>query len=69
MNEIENFFETQINEHQRIVKRCKDILMDSFYNALEICVKSLKAENKILFFGNGIASQSALRDINFDIKL
>ena len=53
MNEIEIFFETQIDEHQRIVKRCKDILMDSFSNVLEICVKSLKAKNKILFFGNG----------------
>ena len=59
MNEIETFFETQIDEHQRIVKRCKDILMDSFSNALEICVKSLKAKNKILFFGNGGSASDA----------
>ena len=59
MNEIEIFFETQIDEHQRIVKRCKDILMDSFSNALEICVKSLKAKNKILFFGNGGSASDA----------
>ena len=59
MNEIETFFETQIDEHQRIVKRCKDILMDSFSNALEICVESLKAKNKILFFGNGGSASDA----------
>ena len=59
MNEIETFFETQIDEHQKIVKRCKDILMGSFSNALKICVKSLRAENKILFFGNGGSASDA----------
>ena len=59
MNEIEAFFEKQIDEHQRIVERSKVLLMDSFSNVLEICLRSLEAKNKILFFGNGGSASDA----------
>ena len=59
MNEIEDFFETQIDEHKRIVERSKNLLMESFSKVVEICVKSLETKNKILFFGNGGSASDA----------
>ena len=50
MKELELFFEKQINEHQLVVERSKNMLMDSFLNTVKICIESLKENKKLLFF-------------------
>lgn len=59
MKELELFFEKQINEHQLVVERSKNMLMDSFLNTVKICIESLKENKKLLFFGNGGSASDA----------
>ena len=50
MRELESFFEKQINEHQLVVEKTRELLMDSFLNTVKICSDSLRNNKKILFF-------------------
>ena len=59
MKELESFFVNQINEHQLIVEKSRDLLMNSFINAVNICSDSLKKNKKLLFFGNGGSASDA----------
>ena len=51
--EIKNFFHSQFDEHDLIVMRSKEELEKNFINLVEICVKALKKNKKLIFFGNG----------------
>ncbi len=59
MKELESFFDKQINEHQLIVEKSRNLLMNSFIRAVNICTDSLKENKKILFFGNGGSASDA----------
>ena len=59
MKELESFFENQINEHQRIVEKSRNLLLSSFVNTVAICSDSLKDKKKLLFFGNGGSAADA----------
>ena len=51
--EIKNFFHTQLNEHELILKKTKLLLEKDFIKLVNICVESVKKKKKIIFFGNG----------------
>ena len=57
--ELENFFDRQLDEHQRILNLCKSTLKDHFLSVTRICYESLKNHKKILFFGNGGSASDA----------
>ena len=51
--EIKNFFHSQFDEHNLILMRTKEKLENNFVNLVEICVRALKRNKKLIFFGNG----------------
>ena len=57
--DLENFFNRQFDEHNRVASNCQKKLQSSFLNIIKICLKSLKREKKILFFGNGGSAADA----------
>tara|TARA_A100001388_G_scaffold26593_1_gene17152 strand:+ start:225 stop:833 length:609 start_codon:yes stop_codon:yes gene_type:complete len=58
-HEIKNFFLSQINEHELVIKKTKSSVERNFLNLVNICVKSLKNGKKIIFFGNGGSASDA----------
>ncbi len=58
-HEIKNFFLSQINEHKLVIEKTKLSVERNFLNLVDICVKSLKNEKKIIFFGNGGSASDA----------
>tara|TARA_Y100000022_G_scaffold43046_1_gene35663 strand:- start:108 stop:713 length:606 start_codon:yes stop_codon:yes gene_type:complete len=57
--DLENFFDRQFDEHNKVASDCKKKLQSSFLNVTKICVSSLKRKKKILFFGNGGSASDA----------
>ena len=57
--DLENFFNRQFDEHNRVASNCQKKLQSSFLNIIKICLKSLKRKKKILFFGNGGSASDA----------
>ena len=57
--DLENFFNRQFDEHNKVASDCKKKLQSSFLNIIKICVSSLKRKKKILFFGNGGSASDA----------
>ncbi len=57
--DLEKFFNSQLDEHIKVVNFCKNDLQNSFINAVDICYYSLKKKKKILFFGNGGSAADA----------
>ena len=57
--DLENFFNRQFDEHNRVANNCQKKLQSSFLNIIKICLKSLKRKKKILFFGNGGSASDA----------
>ena len=57
--DLKKFFNSQLDEHIKVVNLCKNDLQDSFINVIHICYRSLKKKKKILFFGNGGSAADA----------
>ncbi len=57
--ELKNFFLSQIEEHELIIKKTKLSLQENFLRVVEICFKAIKKKNKIIFFGNGGSAADA----------
>ncbi len=57
--ELQNFFLSQIEEHELIIKRTKLSLQHNFLRVVEICYKAIKKKKKIIFFGNGGSAADA----------
>ena len=57
--DLENFFNRQFDEHNRVASNCQKKLQSPFLKILKICLKSLKRKKKILFFGNGGSASDA----------
>ena len=57
--DLENFFNSQFDEHNRVASNCQKKLQSSFLNLIKICSSSLKRRKKILFFGNGGSASDA----------
>lgn len=47
--EIKNFFHTQLNEHELILKKTKLLLEKDFIKLVNICVESVKKKKKSFF--------------------
>ena len=56
---IEKFFHSQINEHLHVIKKTGFSLEDDFVKLVNLCYKSIKSGNKIIFFGNGGSASDA----------
>ena len=56
---LRNFFQNQLTEHQLVIKKVKENLEDSFLDTVQICYKSIKNKNKLIFFGNGGSASDA----------
>ena len=57
--DLENFFNRQFDEHNKVASDCQKKLQSSFLNVIKICISSLKRKKKILFFGNGGSASDA----------
>ena len=47
--ELQNFFLSQIEEHELIIKRTKLSLQHNFLRVVEICYKAIKKKKKLSF--------------------
>ncbi len=56
---LRNFFQNQLIEHELIIKKVKENLEDNFLDIVQICYKSIKNKNKLIFFGNGGSASDA----------
>ncbi len=56
---IENFFQSQIEEHIHVVKRTSKCMEKNFVKLVDVCFESVKNGNKIIFFGNGGSASDA----------
>ena len=56
---IENFFQSQIEEHIHVVRRTSKSMEENFVKLVDICLESVKNGNKIIFFGNGGSASDA----------
>tara|TARA_B100000963_G_scaffold186841_2_gene162497 strand:- start:1529 stop:2137 length:609 start_codon:yes stop_codon:yes gene_type:complete len=56
---LRNFFQNQITEHELVIKKIKENLEDNFLDIIQICYKSIKSKNKLIFFGNGGSASDA----------
>ena len=50
---LEEFFDEQIHEHSRVLKKTKETTQQSFIKIVRLCVDIIRNGNKIIFFGNG----------------
>ena len=50
---LEEFFDEQILEHSRVLKKTKENTQQSFIKTVRLCVDIIRNGNKIIFFGNG----------------
>ena len=50
---LEEFFDEQILEHSRVLKKTKETTQQSFIKIVRLCVDVIRNGNKIIFFGNG----------------
>ena len=53
------------------MKKCRENLLDSFLNAVEVCTEAITNGNKILIFGNGGSASTAshfANDLSFGTK-
>ncbi len=47
---LTEFFNSQLDEHKRILKLCREYLSKDFLRIVDICIGSLKNNHKIFFF-------------------
>ena len=58
-NQIKNFYHSQLEEHELVLKKTKSNLEEDFTKLVEICMGSNQKEKKIIFFGNGGSASDA----------
>ena len=46
---LRNFFQNQLTEHELVIKKVKENLEDNFLDIVQICYKSIKNKNKLIF--------------------
>ena len=56
---LKNFFQSQIDEHIKVINKTKSNLQQDFLNITEVCYKSIVNGKKIIFFGNGGSAADA----------
>jgi len=54
-----HFFDAEFTEHAQVVAATKAAVRDAFSQLLSVCVTSLHAGGKIMFFGNGGSAADA----------
>ncbi|MTI11067.1 D-sedoheptulose 7-phosphate isomerase [Curvivirga aplysinae] len=53
MTELDNFYNSEFDDHAAVVAATKDACRDGFTHMLAGCVAAIRDGNKIMFFGNG----------------
>ncbi|WP_420549281.1 D-sedoheptulose 7-phosphate isomerase [Curvivirga sp.] len=53
MTELDNFYNSEFEDHAAVVAATKDACRDGFTHMLAGCVTAIRDGNKIMFFGNG----------------
>ena len=56
---LKKFFQSQIDEHIKVINKTKSNLQQDFLNITEVCYKSIVNGKKIIFFGNGGSAADA----------
>lgn len=52
-SEWEEFFQSEMNEHQAVAQKVQEQLFEDFYKLCQVCLTAIQKGNKIMFFGNG----------------
>ena len=56
---LKKFFQSQIDEHIKVINKTKSNLQQDFLNITEVCYQSIVNGKKIIFFGNGGSAADA----------
>ncbi len=56
---IEKYWQSEIDSHLLSAQKTRDIMLDNFSKALDLCANAIKSGNKIMFFGNGGSAADA----------
>ena len=56
---LQSFFDSQFEEHILVASRSHKVLYSSFSKAVSICIRALRKNKKIIFFGNGGSASDA----------
>ena len=56
---LEKFYKDQFKEHILIAQRTEERIYQSFENVVQICVRAIKKNKKIIIFGNGGSASDA----------
>ena len=56
---LNHFFQSQITEHELVIKKLKNNVQKNFLNIVGICFKAIKKKKKIIFCGNGGSASDA----------
>ena len=56
---LEKFYKDQFEEHILIAQRTEERIYQSFENVVQICVRAIKKNKKIIIFGNGGSASDA----------
>lgn len=57
--DLHHYFHDELNEHAQVIAASREALAEPFGRLVKVCVTSLKAGNKLLFFGNGGSASDA----------
>lgn len=52
-SEWEEFFQSEMNEHQAVAQKVQEQMFEDFYKLCQVCLTAIQKGNKIMFFGNG----------------
>lgn len=57
--DLNAFFKSQLDEHGQVLAATRDTLSEPFAKLVGICLKAVRAGNRIVFFGNGGSAADA----------
>ena len=58
-NAFAQYFESEVAEHTAVIARTREAVHGEFVRLVVVCVRALRAGNKLLFFGNGGSAADA----------
>ena len=58
-NVVTQYFESEVAEHTAVIARTREAVQGEFVRLVDVCLRALRAGNKLLFFGNGGSAADA----------